>query len=451
MLTRMIILTLLLSLGCTAKPAITPTSTPTPVPERVEIDLKTILSLAQGSDPGFKAALQYIGDSWSDGLAVVLLELGPMSKPGRLQAMLAVTRSRTGQNFQNLNEWFAWYWNQPERPPSWYPEFKAQLYSHIDPSFKEYFDNNPEMLIDLTEVRWGGVRRDGIPPLDHPEMIGAADASYLADDNVVFGIVHNGDARAYPKRILAWHEMFRDHIGGDSIAGVYCTLCGTMIPYLAQEHVLGTSGFLYRSNKLMYDMKTRSLWSTTDGTPVIGPLVGRNIDLESLPVVTTTWGEWRRRHPQTTVLSLNTGHKRDYGEGVAYKEYFATDRLMFNTPKLDTRLPNKAEVLVFGASQPALAISAEFLLKNKLYHGENQGKRFVVLTDSSGANRVYDARDQKFSDYAKDVVKDSQGSRWQVLPERLLGPQGESLPRVPAHRAFWFGWYAAHPETRLVK
>jgi len=94
-------------------------------------------------------------------------------------------------------------------------------------------------------------------------------------------------------------------------------------------HELGTSGFLYRSNKLMYDRATQSLWSTLRGEPVIGPLVGQGIRLARGSVVTTTWGEWRRRHPHTSVLSIDTGHTRDYAEGAAYRDYFATDALMF--------------------------------------------------------------------------------------------------------------------------
>ena len=115
-------------------------------------------------------------------------------------------------------------------------------------------------------------------------MIAAAEADYLDDDNIVFGIALDGDTRAYPKRILAWHEMFKDSIAGAHYTGVYCTLCGTMILYRSAfagvHHELGTSGFLYRSNKLMYDHATMSLWSTFAGEPAVGPLVGRGIELE---------------------------------------------------------------------------------------------------------------------------------------------------------------------------
>jgi len=301
------------------------------------------------------------------------------------------------------------------------------------------------------------VKQDGIPPLREPTMISAEEATYLGDDNVVFGLEVNGDPRAYPKRILAWHEMFTDIVGGEPVAGVYCTLCGTMIlyetTYEGTEHRLGTSGFLYRSNKLMYDRATQSLWSTIEGEPVIGPLVGKGIHLESGAVVTTTWGAWRRRHPDTRVLSLATGHQRDYSEGAAYREYFATDRLMFSVPELDDRLPNKAEILAIDLEGSApLAVSADFLLANPVWHGEQGGRPFVVLTDASGANRVYETGEYRFVSWDQDrIAVDSAGLKWQVTEQELRGEDGKTLPRLPAHRAFWFGWRAAHPDTRLVR
>ena len=237
---------------------------------------------------------------------------------------------------RDLDAWQRAMWNAPEARHPRYAAFKSALYSLIDPRFSAYFDTAGEALIRLDEIVWGGVRQDGIPPLRDPAMLSAEDAGYLEDDHIVFGLSVNGDARAYPKRILAWHEMFVDTVGGVPVAGVYCTLCGTVILYRTEHeglrHRLGTSGFLYRSNKLMYDQATQSLWSTMRGTPVVGPLVGKGIVLERGSVVTTTWGEWRRRHPGTRVLSRDTGYRRDYAEGAAYRDYFATDELMFSGP-----------------------------------------------------------------------------------------------------------------------
>jgi len=178
--------------------------------------------------------------------------------------------------------------------------------------------------------------------------------------------------------------------------------------------------------------------------------------LPTLSVVTTRWGEWKRRHPDTTVLSLNTGHSRDYGEGVAYRDYFATDDLMFNTPFVDQRLANKQEVLGLrfpGAPQDQLAIDTAFLAANPVYTDEVGFQDVAVFTDASGANRVYDPQGIAFAGYDGDsTVTDADGGTW-VLDEDSLTREsdGKTLPRLPAHRAFWFGWYAAFPETRLVR
>ena len=239
--------------------------------------------------------------------------------------------------------------------------------------------------------------------------------------------------------------------------GVYCTLCGSMILYEANHegvhHDLGTSGFLYRSNKLMYDRATESMWSTIRGEPVIGPLVGKGIRLSPRHVVTTTWARWRELHPDTTVLSLETGHRRDYGEGVAYRSYFATDELMFDVPSLDRRLPNKAEVLAlrFGVGRTPLAIHTGWLAARPVYQSEHGGVSFVVLTDRSGAHRVFEADGLRIARFDGDrTAVDADGGRWMLGEDGLRGPDGAQRARLPAHRAFWFGWHAAHPDTELV-
>lgn len=405
-------------------------------------------------------SLEAIESNWQPGFEPMVLEsVRLMRNPAVAQRLMRALRVNTGKSFAfDLHQWHEWIWNQPERRHPDYVAFKSRLYGLIDPAFSGYFNDDYESRIRLDEVIWGGVAQDGIPPLRKPRMIDATQADYLDDDNVVFGVSVNGDTRAYPKRILAWHEMFVDDVGGVAVAGVYCTLCGTVILYKTRHngvnHELGTSGFLYRSNKLMYDRKTQSLWNTLWGEPVIGPLVGSGIKLDYLSIVTTTWGEWRRRHPETRVLSLETGHARDYGEGVAYRDYFATDDLMFAVPQRDTRLLNKEEifavVLAEHPDQP-LAISTRFLQEHPVYHGRVGQVRYLVLTDQSGANRLYQARDFHFSDWDGDrSAIDQSGSTWEVTEDALVSASGDRLLRLPAYRAFWFGWYAAYPHTKLI-
>ena len=438
---------------------------PKPITQTQFLPLSDYVAVMGDDEALALAALTRI-EKFSDEASTAMLVEMVYQVPSRkvLAKLIALIEKKSGIAFNGeLNTLYEWLWSA-ERPvhPD-YAQFKSLLYSPIDARFSEYFSNKPKNTIRLDEIRWGGVHRDGIPPLKNPKMISAKDATWLQDDNVVFGVAINGDVRAYPKRILAWHEMFKDRIGGLELAGVYCTLCGALVLYDTTvdgtHYELGTSGFLYRSNKLMYDHATKSMWSTLTGKPVVGKLVDKNIKLKSLYVVTTTWKEWRSLHPDTQVLSLDTGHQRNYDEGAAYRNYFASDELMFNVPKRDARLPNKAEVLALRPqeiSDENLAIAADFLAAHPVYHTSmgklNMAFNMVVLTDASGANRVYESKKIIFASWDKTkTALDSAGKTWKVEEAQMTGPKGEILKRVSAHRAFWFGWYSAFPNTRLIQ
>ncbi len=421
------------------------------------------LSLISTSDIKVqRAILSDIKSNWRSEYEIMLLEIMYFADGNKLRSeLLHLMQEKTGQKFDfDANKWYEYLWNKPQNILPDYHIFKAKLHSYLDRKFRVYFtERQKDALIRFDEIRWGGVRQDGIPPLRDPEMIKASEADYLNDDHIVFGISVNGDTRAYPKRILAWHEMFTDVVGNVPVAGVYCTLCGTVILYetkhQGKQHRIGTSGFLYRSNKLMYDQETQSLWSTLEGKPVVGPLVDKGIQLKYRSVVTTTWGEWKKLHPKTKVLSLNTGYNRDYGEGIAYQNYFSTDNLMFNVPNVDKRLKNKASILAIRLREhpnDPLAISVKFLKNNRVFHNEINGKKFVVLTSRSLANRVYESKNVVFKRYTKSGdLMGSDGTIWQVHEDYLENEKGTVLKRIPAFNAFWFGWQAAYPDTRLIK
>src|SRR5262249_14171173 len=191
-----------------------------------------------------------------------------------------------------------------------------------------------------------------------------------------------------------------------------------------------------------------------------GEMVGRNIAVTPHPGVMTKWVEWRALHPKTTVLSLETGHKRDYSEGAAYRQYFATDRLMFEVSKADKRLRNKAEVLVMNletaagsATRVPIAIDAEFLKKRPVYAFLGGDRPLLVLTSVRGANRVYETAVRFPNQKVESTVVDETGRWWRVTEAALVLATDPSTraPRVAAQRAFWFGWYAQFPETRLIR
>lgn len=379
--------------------------------------------------------------------------------PKTRKKLTRILSENTGQSFKvDPYAWWKWMWLQPSTYPSYYAEFKSRVYGNVDWRFEKYFKGRSDShTIRLDEIVWGGVSQDGIPPLRDPKMIEPSKAKYLSKNDIVFGIVIDGDARAYPKRIMGWHEMFVDNIADRRIAGVYCTLCGTMIAYDSEAngvmHDLGTSGFLYRSNKLMYDKRTQSLWNTIEGRPVVGPLVDQNIELKTYPIITTTWGDWKKTYPETLVLSSDTGHSRNYSPGAAYRRYYATDDLMFPVPKKDARLKNKTEVFIIrseGYRSDPLAITTRFLKKNNIYQDVIDDEKIIVITSKKGGSRAYNAGDHTFIDYKNSQLIDDRGGRWIIGPD-FIRNGNLKLERIPSHNIFWFAWINTYPETRIVK
>jgi hypothetical protein len=170
-------------------------------------------------------------------------------------------------------------------------------------------------LIRLEDIQPGGPPRDGIPALDHPAFTSAAEADrILKPKDVVLGVEFAGVAKAYPVRILNWHEVLNDDVGEEPILVSWCPLCESGVVYDSRADgrrlTFGVSGRLYKRNLLLYDHETDSLWSQIAGKAVTGPLAGTSLRL--LPVTVTTWVSWKRDHPATLVLSFQTGFRPDY-------------------------------------------------------------------------------------------------------------------------------------------
>jgi len=304
------------------------------------------------------------------------------------------------------------------------------------------------MKIRLEEITWGGVLVDGIPSLDNPKMIAAAQADYLKGDDLVFGVKINGDTRAYPLRIMGWHEMFNDTIGGVPVALAYCTLCGSGILFETSVEgrnkplVFGSSGFLFRSNKLMFDRETDSLWNQFTGKPVTGPLAQSDISLKILPVLITSWNKWKTSNPETQVLSLETGYRRNYDSGNVYKEYFASPDLMFPAIVRDESVLKRKDY-IFGVREFALAkawpISA---FKDMRVINDGIGKKNLVLIGDAATRsvRAYERGDRIFEP-ANNTEQLRQGADlWKISEAALIAPDGTKFPRVPGHISYWFAW-----------
>ncbi len=370
-----------------------------------------------------------------------------------IETVMEAISTLTGEPIKSWREAMLWQEAHPEvKPHTSYARFKLELLSSIDKKFLDFFQGSsakPEnMKIRLEEITWGGVVVDGIPSLDNPKLIEAGDADYMQEDDLVFGVRINGDARAYPLRIMGWHEMFNETIGGVSVALAYCTLCGAGILFETQVEgraaplVFGSSGFLYRSNKLMFDRETKSLWNQFTGEPVVGPLVNSGIKLKLRPVVITTWREWRSSNPSTRILSLETGHRRDYGSGVVYKDYFSSSELMFPTIVRDESRVKRKEY-VFGIRGPAAskAWPVSVFGRGRVIN-DTVGNLPVVLIGNSLTRtvRAYERGDRNFGFAGSQREIAGPGGKWQVGETELAGPDGAKLARVAGHVAYWFAW-----------
>lgn len=134
---------------------------------------------------------------------------------------------------QHGTNWFQWMlWQQAHQevePFAGFDAFQSSLFARIDLNFIRFLYPGVKHEIRLEEIAWGGVVKDGIPALNNPAFVDAPEADYLNEDQPVFGVTINGDVRAYPYRIMDWHEMCNDVVGGVPVSLAYCTLCGSAI------------------------------------------------------------------------------------------------------------------------------------------------------------------------------------------------------------------------------
>jgi hypothetical protein len=390
-----------------------------------------------------------------------LIELLRVRKPEPDSYIEILLRKFTGKNLgPHWMPWSEWLTAHPqvELPPQ-FREWKATLFGLLDPAFSRLLAAEQPLRIRSEEIVWGGVKKDGIPALTNPKLIAAAQADYLHNKDLVFGVELNGDARAYPLRLLDWHEMVNDVVAGQAVSLAYCTLCrsGILFETTVGDRVFtfGSSGLLYRSNKLMYDHQTESLWLTIPGEPASGALAHSGIKLKKLPLVVTTWQAWRAQHPATQVLSLATGFQRDYSKHEHYAAYFASPDLMFPVPRLDARLPAKEEVFALVVNGAAKAYALRKLRSQRLLNDQLGGQALVLVTEEqTGATRAYARAMQTFQPHktARQRLHASDGSEWLITEAALVhAASGAQLPRLPGHQAYWFGWTSFYPDTLLYR
>ncbi len=354
-------------------------------------------------------------------------------------------------------KWMEWLGRQDIAPHRAYLDFKQILYTNIDSEFSKFLVPVFESKIRWDEIVWGGVKKDGIPALTNPVMISGQSANYLKSKDEIFGIKVNGKSHAYPLKILNWHEMLNGVIGGESISLSYCVLCGSAVLYFTQEekvnYTFGTSGLLYRSNKLMYDHQTNSLWSQIKGEPVLGPLVNKNIKMKRGAVARTTWQKWLKQNPTTLVPDIKTGFDRDYKKNSAYKNYFKSSDTMFPVPWRDKRLDAKDWVFGLILNNTQKAYPLKFLKKKKVITDIVGGKKIVLLINAKSLSvRAYASKSTNFETLgSENTLVDRKKNIWSIAEDFLILESNPEirLERLPGHLSYWFAWYAFFRDTLI--
>ncbi len=273
-----------------------------------------------------------------------------------------------------------------------------------------------QALVPASQILSGGPPRDGIPAIDKPHFITAKKASFMRADELVIGVHFNGITKAYPVRILNWHEIVNDHFEQQRIVITYCPLCGTGVAFKVDNiGLFGVSGLLYNSDVLLYDRKTQSLWSQLLMKAIAGPLKGQKLNVIALEYA--HWDDWKKRNPDTLVLSTQTGFDRDYNRD-PYLGYASTNRLYFPVNNTDNRYHKK-----------------EWVIGVEL-NGQHKAYPFSELQKTSSNPIIDDFQQQKLYFYFNKTNK----------TVTVTDNKHNLLPTI---QAYWFAWMAFHPDSTV--
>jgi len=327
--------------------------------------------------------------------------------------------------------------------------------------------------VPLEEFVSGGPPRDGIPPIDEPRFAPAAEAE--GDDREpVIAVEIGGEARAYPIRVLIWHEIVNDDVQGQPIAVTFCPLCNTSIVFRRElegrELRFGTTGNLRLSDLVMWDDATESWWQQFTGEAVVGELTGAR--LERLPSQLIPLDEFRTRHPAGIVLTEETGYARPYGRN-PYTGYDDVDSppFLLGDRDPDGRLPPKERVVSIERGGALVAVPLSALSKRRVIDTAvgpapvtiwwSAGTASALDADAVAEGRdvgsvvVYDRRLHgrllTFAVADGRVSDEQTTSLWGRDGVAVSGPLiGERLRAVTHDAPFWFAVAAFRPDARIV-
>ena len=366
--------------------------------------------------------------------------------------------------------------NSPFEDITGQPLSEAEL--RVRPTLSRSFPRTDftQRKYSLTEILSGGVGKEGIPSLQSPSFVSQDVAgAYLDAQEPVIVLEINGEARAYPIRILLWHEIAIDEVGGVPVVVTFCPLCNTAITFDrrvdGETRTFGVSGLLRRSDLIMYDYKNESLWQQITGDAIVGQDVGKR--LRFLPSQIVSWAAFQESFPEALVLSQETGFNRNYGAN-PYPGYdrIGSSPFLLQRPNEDSRLEAMERVLtVEVGGQPVAFPFIELSQHPVMTYGSGEdevvafwtGDTVSALDDllvvggrnvgSAGAFRPFlDGERLEFEARDGEIVDTGTGSVWNVLGHATAGPlAGARLEPVISANHFWFAWAVFQPETHIVR
>lgn len=294
------------------------------------------------------------------------------------------------------------------------------------------------------DMKQTNVGLDDIPRVEDPDFTSASQANaWLDDGDIVFGFVHAGDVRAYPQRILVWHEVVNDEVGGLPVAITYCPMVGDILAIERGSEVFRVSGKLVNSNLTVADSSSLSYFPQMLGMGVEGAHYGRAF-IER-PIVWTTWGQWRALHPETRVMARPTEFGRDYdrdpyGSYNPVSGYYAENEPpMFPPINSDDRAAPKAIFIGARMTDRAVAFSLDRLRKEGRLETDARGETYTALYDP--------ALDMGY------VYRGSM-SRTPTLsggfPDRIASGAIDGTEPVNGFPANWFAWAGYYPDVVAV-
>ena len=313
--------------------------------------------------------------------------------------------------------------------------------------------NGIKHIIPLDKIKVGGPPKDGIPSIDNPQFADVSNANFMSDSDTVIGLHVNGESKAYPLFIMVWHEIVNDTIGGKPVSVTYCPLCYTNQVFEriidGEEVEFGTSGKLYNSNLLMYDRLTDSYWSQALGTAVTGELSG--YDLTLVPFDVITWGDWKKIHPDTLVLTTDTGHIRSYATD-PYGNYYTEPQIIFPVDHRDDRMHPKEIIIGFNQGNIYKAYKQNDIESSVIINdfvGDTSLLLVSLFSQNSRAfDRSIDGEILDFQNVDGKIIDIQTNSEWNYSGLSVSGIyEGSQLERLPIEPGFWFEWAAFHPNT----